>query len=65
MSDLIRLRDAGHREQAWARQLVDEKRLPSGLDFAALMEHAMYDARRDEVVVTVKAATLRYRVRRA
>ena len=62
MSDLGRLKDAGFREQRFAQRLVDEGKLPVGVDYAAMLDHGLYDAHRDEVVLSVKGAVLRWRV---
>lgn len=59
----MQLKNAGIREQEFARQLVDEGRVP--VDFETFLNHGVYDASRDEVSITVKAVALKFKVERA
>lgn len=54
------LRDAGHREQAFAQSLA--ALLPNDLKASDLFTHAIYDSHTDEIILTVKAVTYRWKV---
>jgi hypothetical protein len=60
----MRLQDAGFREQEWAQQLIQEKKVPEGISFEDMLAHAVYDPSRDEIVLTVKAAVYTWKVER-
>lgn len=60
----MRLCDAGIREQEWAQKLISEKQLPSDISYKDFLDHGVYDARTDEILLTVKGVTLRWKVAR-
>ncbi len=61
---MIRLKDAGVREQVWAQHLIATKQLPKDITFADMLNHAMYDASKDCIVMTIKAVALEWKVER-
>lgn len=65
MSNVIRLCDAGIREQEFAHTLVKSKKLPAGITYKDLLDHGVYDTSTDEIKLTVKAVVLTYKVERA
>ena len=60
----MRMRDAGIREQEWAQKLINEKKFPSGITYKDLLEYGVYDARTDEVMLTIKGVCLKFKVER-
>lgn len=61
----VSLMEAGIREQEQAQKLIRDGKLPVGITFKDLLSHAIYDAERDEIYMTVKAVTYTFRVNRS
>lgn len=64
MSNRMRLCDAGIREQEWAQKLIQDGKLPKGISYKDLLDHGLYDSHTDEIVITIKAATRKFKVDR-
>lgn len=62
---VIQLCNAGIREQEFAQQCVKDGKFPVGVTFKDVLDHGIYDASADEIVVTVKACVYNYKVTRA
>lgn len=60
----MRLKDAGHRELAFAQTLIDNDRLPKYIDYDTLINHGIYNASRDEIIFNVKSTTFIFPVNR-
>lgn len=56
------LRNAPDRVLARLRILVDDRRLPREVSFEDCLSHGIYDSKEDVIIITVKAATLRFPV---
>lgn len=59
----VRLRDAGWREQEFARRLVGDKALPMGITLEDFLDHGVYDAHADTVNLTIKGVSRTWKVR--
>lgn len=62
MAETMRLSDAGHREQAWARECL--RHCPVGTTYEDLLAHGSYDPRADEILFTFGGVCHRWRVAR-
>lgn len=51
---MIRLLDAGIREQAWALALHRRRMFPNEISYGDLLDHGVYDPEKDEITLTVK-----------
>ena len=56
----MRLCDAGHREHAFAREML--RHLPVGVTYEDLLTHGVYDASEDTIKITVKGTVFTRRV---
>lgn len=54
------LRDAGYREQAFAREML--RHLPVGVTYEDLLSHGVYDASADTITITIKGSVFTRRV---
>lgn len=58
----MRLQDAGVREREFVRKLLVEGKMPPGVFWDDVLSHGVYDARADEVRLTVRGVDLSWRV---
>lgn len=58
----MRLIDAGYREIDFAQRLVREGKLPVGVSAEDMLAHGVYNASTDEIIITIKAVTHRWKV---
>lgn len=58
----MRLQDAGVREQNFAQQLIETKKLPDRISFSDMLDHAVYDASTDTILMTIKGVARSWKV---